>query len=247
VCFHFTALQFCSRPILPLIVLSLKNYCTDAIDSVHAYIIIDGGSTDGTIEIIESYRDKISYFKSEKDSGIYDAMNKGIKQATGKWLNFLNAGDIFTGENILKNIFENHIDTEVDLIYGYIVVRDELKKEIATVIPKNFTKFNISFWGTGTLCHQAMFVSSSIITPYSLKYKLKGELNWYFDLLQKVDKFKIVNFPIIVYTLGGVGDVNYKLNHLETLQVMFKRNGLLGILSIPFIGYSLLNSLLKKG
>ena len=59
------------------------------------YIIIDGGSTDGTLDIIKKYEDKISYWVSEPDKGIYDAMNKGTLKATGVWLNFMNAGDTF--------------------------------------------------------------------------------------------------------------------------------------------------------
>ena len=210
------------------------------------YIIIDGGSTDGTVDVVESYKDRISYFKSEKDKGIYDAMNKGIEQATGEWLNFLNAGDMFVDSQVLEKIFKNPLDN-VNLIYGSIVVRDILGKDIATVQPKKFTKFNIVFWGTGTLCHQAMFVSSRIIGKYALKYKLKGELNWYFDLLPKVKRFKIVDFPVVVYSLGGTGEQNYRLNHLETIEVMFKQNGIFGILSMPFILYSLLKHIIKRG
>lgn len=59
------------------------------------YIIIDGGSTDGTIDIIKRYDDKITYWQSEPDNGIYDAMNKGIQKANGEWINFMNAGDLF--------------------------------------------------------------------------------------------------------------------------------------------------------
>jgi len=212
------------------------------------YIIIDGGSTDGTVDVIKSYKDKISYFISEKDEGIYDAMNKGIEQAKGEWLNFLNAGDVFVDSQVLGNIFKNSIDIDnINLLYGSIVVRDTSGKDIAIVKPKKFIKLNIVFWGTGTLCHQAMFVSSDIIEKYSLKYKLKGELNWYFDLLPKVKKFKIVDFPVVVYSLGGTGEQNYRLNHLETIDVMFKRNGIFGILSMPFIVYSLLKHIIKRG
>ena len=64
------------------------------------YIIIDGGSTDGTIDLIKKYADKITYWQSETDKGIYDAMNKGIQKATGEWINFMNAGDLFSSTTI---------------------------------------------------------------------------------------------------------------------------------------------------
>lgn len=69
------------------------------------YIIIDGGSTDGTVEIIRRYADRLAYWVSEPDEGIYDAMNKGIERATGEWINFMNAGDYFYSNEILKNVF----------------------------------------------------------------------------------------------------------------------------------------------
>lgn len=69
------------------------------------YIIIDGGSTDGTVEIIRKYADRIAYWVSEPDKGIYDAMNKGIKVATGEWINFMNAGDEFVDEGVIEKLF----------------------------------------------------------------------------------------------------------------------------------------------
>ncbi len=68
------------------------------------FIIIDGGSTDGTVEIIKKYEDYIDYWVSEEDKGIYDAMNKGIKAATGTWINFMNAGDVFVDCEVLSSI-----------------------------------------------------------------------------------------------------------------------------------------------
>ena len=83
------------------------------------YIIIDGGSTDGTVEIIRKYADKIAYWVSEPDKGIYDAMNKGIEVATGEWINFMNAGDRFYKSDVIKLIFDNmNCYDDVDIIYG---------------------------------------------------------------------------------------------------------------------------------
>ena len=68
------------------------------------YIVIDGGSTDGTLDVIKKYSDKITYWVSESDKGIYDAMNKGIDAATGDWINFMNAGDVFYHNNVIDEI-----------------------------------------------------------------------------------------------------------------------------------------------
>ena len=69
------------------------------------YIVIDGGSTDGTIDIIERYRDRINFFKSEPDKGIFDAMNKGLLLAKGEWISFMNSGDMFYTLDIIKEVF----------------------------------------------------------------------------------------------------------------------------------------------
>lgn len=82
------------------------------------YIVIDGGSTDGTANIIREYADRLAYWCSEKDDGIYDAMNKGIMQATGDWINILNSGDSFCSEKSLENAMTLCIPSEADVIYG---------------------------------------------------------------------------------------------------------------------------------
>lgn len=80
------------------------------------YIIIDGGSTDGTLDIVKKYENYIAYWISEPDSGIYNAMNKGVKYATGLYCNFMNAGDFFINEKVLENIFTSNRNE--DLISG---------------------------------------------------------------------------------------------------------------------------------
>ena len=82
------------------------------------YIVIDGGSTDGTVEIIKEYADRLAYWCSETDSGIYDAMNKGIEHATGDWINFLNSSDLFADNSVLQRCMELTHGMEVDIIYG---------------------------------------------------------------------------------------------------------------------------------
>ena len=81
------------------------------------WIVVDGGSTDGTLEVLKKYSDRIDILISEKDSGIYNAMNKGIKLANGEWLNFMNGGDNFASNDVLEKVFKNK-NYEADILYG---------------------------------------------------------------------------------------------------------------------------------
>jgi glycosyltransferase involved in cell wall biosynthesis len=95
------------------------------------YIVVDGGSTDGTSEILAKYQSDIKVCISEPDNGIYDALNKGIRQATGEWILCLNAGDVFYADNVLKTIFANSIPEEKTFIYSdFELVHDNQTSDI---------------------------------------------------------------------------------------------------------------------
>ncbi|MCR1812019.1 glycosyltransferase family 2 protein [Sulfurospirillum sp. hDNRA2] len=205
------------------------------------YIIIDGGSSDGTIALIQKYASYPVVWISEKDSGIYDAMNKGLKLVTGEWIVFLNAGDFLASSHILSLVASTITkNTRLDLVYGGILLD---AKEGLYVHPKEFTTLNLLFWGTGTLCHQAMFIKKEKITPYSLAYRYKAELDSYFDLVSRIQEYKRIDEPFVVYLTGGAGAQNFVRNHLEALHVAFKRKGILSIMALPFIVYGFFISL----
>ena len=90
---------------IQLIEATIKSVINQSYTSIE-YIIIDGGSTDGTIDIIKKYDKYLAYWISEPDKGIYDAMNKAIKKANGDWINFMNCGDTFVDENVISEIFQ---------------------------------------------------------------------------------------------------------------------------------------------
>ena len=97
------------------------------------YIVIDGASTDGTVDVLRKYSEKIAFLISEPDDGIYYAMNKGIRVAKGEWICFLNAGDVFAGNDTLKNVL--NVDSEgIDVLYGDSI---EFTKELSHIVPAN--------------------------------------------------------------------------------------------------------------
>ena len=106
------------------------------------YIVIDGGSNDGTVGIIQKYASRIDYWISEKDRGIYDAMNKGIRQARGEWISFINCGDEYCGSNVLEEVFHSAIENRTGVIYGNIMFKyawGNVEKK-----PDDFKQFDIS-------------------------------------------------------------------------------------------------------
>src|SRR4030043_464009 len=124
-------------PHLSIITINLNNAAglRQTIESVinqtfsdYEYIIIDGGSTDGSVDVIKEYASKLRYWITEPDTGIYNAMNKGIMQAKGEYFQFLNSGDWFLNETILQKLFS--VDHNADILYGdeYWVYKNGIKK-----------------------------------------------------------------------------------------------------------------------
>ena len=233
------------------VVFNNKQYIENTIHSVInqtykniEYIIIDGGSTDGTMEIVKKYKNSIDYIISEKDNGIYDAMNKGIKLASGKWINFLNSGDTFNNKKVIEKIsfnkFWNHT-----IIYGNAKIFNEKKKYLkikkALILKKN----NLVLFGTRVVCHQAVFYNKKIKFTYPKKYKLKGELYSYFEYL-KYGKSAYIDLIICNYYLGGIGKILKKKNDKELWGVLRDQVGFMRFLYIPFYIFSKILFLLKN-
>ena len=136
-------------------------------------IVIDGNSCDGTMDVIKANEKDIGYWISEKDNGIYDAMNKGIRASRGEYIEFLNAGDIYADSNSLEYIFSKN-DKNYDVLYGEINVFDERNVFLFHVPALDFTIENLKLYGTGTVNHQAFFVKRNIAPYFSTKFRLKS-------------------------------------------------------------------------
>ena len=158
------------------------------------FIIIDGSSTDGTIDIIKKYEDKIDYWISEKDSGIFDAMNKGILAAKGDYINFMNAGDFFIRKNLVKEIVDILNSEEIDFLYGDVNVGNN---NIIT----NKIKYNTQFIYK-TICHQGIFAHKKCFNKnmFDLKYRWMCDYKWLLEcFLKKKIKIKYINKEICYF------------------------------------------------
>jgi glycosyltransferase involved in cell wall biosynthesis len=145
------------------------------------YIIVDGASTDGTIEIIKKYTSKISKSISEKDNGIYDAMNKGIALATGDIVYFLNADDRFCDENVLTDIVKVfQEDGSRMLVYGNVRAED-VPSEIAPKLKKMSQIKDIHEFLHFGICHQSVFAKRTLfsnIGDFNCRYKYAADYEW---------------------------------------------------------------------
>ncbi len=124
----------------------------------YEYLIIDGGSTDGSVDVIKQYSDKLNYWVSEPDKGIYNAMNKGIKKAIGQYCLFLNSGDRLTDRNILNQVFG--IPFSEDIVYG-----DALIDNMHQSYPE---KIKLSYLISKSLAHQSTFIRKSLFEKIGL-------------------------------------------------------------------------------
>lgn len=175
------------------------------------YIIVDGGSKDGTLELIGKYKDKISLLISEPDRGVYDAMNKGIKYSTGDFVYFLNSGDVLLNPSILSKIKLEELKERNAIIYGNVVVAygniEALEK------PRPFFNSKMKFKGIG-ICHQSMFFPGELIRneKYDLSYKITADYDLVYRLWRKGTEFLYRDITIAKYDWGkGISSNPYKL------------------------------------
>ena len=169
------------------------------------HIIIDGGSTDGSEKFIENNSSFFSYSISELDDGIYNAMNKGIKQANGEFLIFLNSGDVFFNDNVLDNLVDNLMSDFDEIVYGDVLLTNE-KTDLnrIQIHPKNLT-FNYFF--NQTICHQACVFKRELfdsIFYFNERYKIVSD--WEFLIFAIFKKeVKIRKLPLVVSNFDTTG------------------------------------------
>lgn len=185
------------------------------------YIIIDGGSSDNTVNIIHKYEKFISSWVSEPDNGIYDAMNKGIKHATGNWLIFMNAGDIFYKNNTIQSLVP-FLREDVKIVYGDLVkcYRNHKRKYRGL---KNKELDAVDFL-LNTIDHQTAFISSSLFKKYgfySTDYRLASD--WMFFLYTVGiyrEPVRYINRTIAYFMMDGASTLHNDQYNKEKIQIL---------------------------
>jgi glycosyltransferase involved in cell wall biosynthesis len=168
------------------------------------YILIDGGSTDGTLDIVRQFADRFAYWCSEADNGIFDAMNRGAALATGEWLNFMNAGDRFYDSNVVSRIFSRDCSHD-DLIYGNVDVNygGRFSRKMQAGRPE-------SLWKGMNFSHQSAFMRTALVRDHGFNVgnRICADFELIYRLKHDGRRFVYINETIASVQAGGVSDVN---------------------------------------
>lgn len=162
-------------------------------------VIVDGGSTDNTVELARKFSAKIGTLISEKDKGIYDAMNKGVNLAKGEWIYFLNAGDRFYDNKVLENIFSKSIDENIGLIYGKVqTINEPTGVNYVAGTPVRLKDFYHRY----PINHQATFTRKAAFLElggYDISYKLAADTEWFVRFFRQSKLAPLFTDTIISY------------------------------------------------
>ncbi|MCE1164874.1 MAG: glycosyltransferase [Bacteroidetes bacterium] len=193
--------------------------CVRALDYPNfEYIVVDGGSTDGTLGIIKENSGFIAKYISEKDNGIYDAMNKGMKLASGDYVWFMNAGDEPAHPGILNDVFKEV--TDGDVYYGDTEMIDADgtsygKKTLKTPPEKLTWKKMINGM---VVVHQSLIVRKSLCPDYDLQYKYISDIDWTIKVLKKSGKVVNIHLVLSRFLIGGYS----RKNTIASLKERFR-------------------------
>lgn len=210
------------------------------------YIIVDGGSKDHTLDIINRYREHIHTLVSEPDKGLYDAMNKGIRLATGDYLCFLNAGDELHEDDTLQLMVHSITGTELpDVLYGETAIVDEeghFLRMRRLSAPENL---NWKSFKDGMLvCHQAFFPRRELAEPYDLRYRFSADFDWCIRIMKKSHTLHNTHLTLIDYLNEGMTTRNHRASLHERFRIMCRHYGYLSTLASH--AWFALRLLLKK-
>ena len=203
------------------------------------YIVIDGGSSDGTIKHLKKNRKKITHLISESDGGIYDAMNKGIFVARGHWINFLNAGDCFISKNTISKLVP-YIEESSDVIYGSV-----------GIIYSNFCRIQNpgnykNLWRGMQFSHQSAFIKLKYHKKnlFNINNKIAADLGFFFEAHKKGLIFQEIPQTISAVINGGISESNRISTILDSCRAVC--SGRFCLFLRFYYGFRILNEILRS-
>ena len=192
---------------------TIKETIASVLDQTYReleYIIIDGKSTDGTIDILQSIQDQRLKFISEKDTGIYNAMNKGLRLVSGDYLIFLGADDTFFNEDVLTKVAAK-ITNSGNIVYGDVMLKTRQR-----LYNGPFSRWT---WGHRNICHQSIFYPKTIYSNYSYNEAYRSVADWDYNLRLLIDGIKFTYIGETICTFNDEGGLSSSCKDHEFLKV----------------------------
>lgn len=173
------------------------------------YLIIDGGSTDGSDEFIRSHANNLSYWCSEPDKGVYHAMNKGVAHAIGKYCIFMNAGDVFYSDHVLNDVKDCLNQDKADFLVGNTLYVDQLGKEKWHRLSPSEITASLLF--STALCHQSIFIKRELLLNEPYDETLKYVSDWkhmFHQIVFQNRSYQKLDFYVSIYDFTGMSSTN---------------------------------------
>ncbi len=192
------------------------------------YIVIDGGSKDGTVNIIERYASGIAYWISEPDKGIYDAMNKGLNHATGDYVWFINAGDTLHTLDTVRQIVERITKKKnlPDIVYGETMIVDQQRVELGLRRLRAPKRLSWKSFRMGMMvCHQSFIAKRSVVSLYDLQYRYSADYDWCIKGLKQAKSVYNTHLILSDFLEGGTTSKQRKASLKERYAIMCKYYG----------------------
>ncbi|OKS89489.1 glycosyltransferase family 2 protein [Mucilaginibacter polytrichastri] len=190
------------------------------------YLVIDGASNDGTLEILNRYKQHISKLISEPDRGIYDAMNKGLALAKGDYVLFMNSGDEIYAPDTVANIFASAPDA--DIYYGETEMINDAGESLGRRRHKAPEKFTWHDFKYGmSISHQAIYIKRSLTEPYDGRYALSADIDWILKAARKAKRIVNVQQYVAKYLVGGMSKKKHRQSLVERFNIMKEYYGVI--------------------
>ncbi len=190
------------------------------------YIVVDGASTDGSVEVIKKYESHLAHLKwvSESDAGIYNAMNKGLRMASGDYIQILNSGDCLAANDVTERMLAALGDTgEPSILYGNMV---KCFPDGRKLLDKGFAGQEITMLGmyTGTLNHDSAYIRRDLFEKYGYydeNLKIVSDWKWYLQaIVLGVEKPQYADIDVTLFDMSGISETNKNLDKTERKQVL---------------------------
>jgi glycosyltransferase involved in cell wall biosynthesis len=186
----------------------------------YEYLIIDGGSTDGSKDWISQHSDRLAYWVAEPDNGIYDAMNKGILKASGEYILLLNSGDTYHTSEVLDSMAK--VDNKYDVVYGNVSITQANKEPYLHLYPK---ECSLHFFLRSNICHQSTRIRARLQKShlYDTSFKIVSDWVWFLERFEEGCTFYYLNQTVVDYPFDGISSTQVDLVEEERNRVIKKR------------------------